>query len=96
MCLSKSRFLLTASLFLTTAVCIACSNHSGPNSVAADSGKIPITTKSDEARKEFLQGRDLSERLLANDSLPHFEKAIALRPRVRFRRTGSRQQFRHR
>jgi len=80
MCLSKSRFLLTATLFLCTAVCIACSNHSSPNSVAADSGKIPITTKSDEARKEFLQGRDLSERLLANDSVPHFEKAIALDP----------------
>ena len=53
MCLSKSRFLLTATLFLCTAVCIACSNHSSPNSVAADSGKIPITTKSDEARKEY-------------------------------------------
>lgn len=53
----------------------------GCNSVHAnDDGKIPITTKSDEARNEFLLGRDLSERLLAQDSLQHFEKAIALDP----------------
>jgi len=77
---SKSRLLRSAGLLLATAASMACSNHSGPNSVAADSGKMPITTKSEGARKEFLQGRDLSERLLANDSLPHFEKAIALDP----------------
>ena len=87
------------SAFLFSAVTwgfAARATVAAPADTASDIGKIPITTKSDEARKEFLQGRDLSERLLANDSLPHFEKAIALRPRVRFRRTGSRQQFRHR
>ena len=43
-------------------------------------GKIPVTTASEEARKEFLQGRDLAERLLAQDSIQHFDKAIALDP----------------
>jgi tetratricopeptide (TPR) repeat protein len=48
---------------------------------AADSsktGKLPVTTASEDARKEFLQGRDLAERLLAQDSIPHFDKAISL------------------
>ncbi len=43
-------------------------------------GKIPVTTSSEEARKEFLQGRDLAERLLAQDSIQHFDKAVALDP----------------
>src|SRR4051812_5811099 len=43
-------------------------------------GKIPITTSSEEARKEFLQGRDLNEKLLIQDSIAHFDKAIALDP----------------
>src|ERR1044072_9513387 len=47
---------------------------------SADGGKIPVTTSSEEARKEFLQGRDMAERLLAQDSLQHFDKAITLDP----------------
>jgi tetratricopeptide (TPR) repeat protein len=50
------------------------------SAAASDAGKIPITTKSEEARKEFLLGRDLSERLLTQESLEHFDKAIALDP----------------
>ncbi|MGH9932801.1 MAG: tetratricopeptide repeat protein [Pyrinomonadaceae bacterium] len=46
-----------------------------PNSAA---GKIPVTTASEEARKEFLQGRDLAEKLLIQDSIQHFDKAISL------------------
>ncbi len=46
----------------------------------ANDGKVPLTTKSEDARKEYLQGRDLSEKLLAQDSLQHFDKAIALDP----------------
>jgi tetratricopeptide (TPR) repeat protein len=46
----------------------------------ADGGKIPVTTTSEEARKEFLQGRDMAERLLAQDSLQHFDKAVSLDP----------------
>lgn len=45
-----------------------------------DNGKIPVTTSSDAARKEFLQGRELAEKLQAQDSIQHFDKAIALDP----------------
>ena len=51
--------------------------RSDANSAA---GKIPITTVSDPARKEFLQGRDLNEKLLIQDSIQHFDRAIALDP----------------
>lgn len=48
------------------------------NATKRDNGKIPITTKSEEAKKEFLAGRDLAEKLLIQDSVQHFDKAIAL------------------
>ena len=41
---------------------------------------IPITTKSDEARKEYLAGRTLVENLRNTDAIPHFQRAIALDP----------------
>ena len=46
----------------------------------AAAGKIAITTSSEEARKEFLAGRDLAEKLRITDSIAHFDKAIALDP----------------
>src|ERR1051325_11174001 len=58
-------------------------NANAPNAspaAPADGGKIPVTTSSEEARKEFLQGRDMAERLLAQDSLQHFDQAIPLDP----------------
>jgi len=54
-------------------------NNTNP-SAATDSRKIPITSKSEDARKEFLLGRDLFDRGLVQDAIPHFEKAIALDP----------------
>ena len=45
---------------------------------AASAGKIATTTASEEARKEFVKGRDLAERLLIQDSIQHFDKAISL------------------
>jgi tetratricopeptide (TPR) repeat protein len=42
-----------------------------------DTGKVPITTSSEEAKKEFLLGRDLVERTLVQKSIGHFESAIA-------------------
>jgi tetratricopeptide (TPR) repeat protein len=45
-----------------------------------DSGKIPVTTSSAEAKTEFLAGRDLAEKLLITDSLQHYDKAISLDP----------------
>ena len=44
----------------------------------ADGGKIPITTSSAEAKAEFLQGRDMVEKLLITDAVAHFQKAVAL------------------
>lgn len=35
---------------------------------------MPVTTSSEEARKEFLAGRDLT------DLIAHYDKAIALDP----------------
>src|SRR5215469_1872495 len=49
-------------------------------STESDNGRIPITTSSEEAKKEFLLGREVSEKLLAQESLKHFDKAIALDP----------------
>ncbi|MGA2695944.1 MAG: tetratricopeptide repeat protein [Terriglobales bacterium] len=47
---------------------------------SSDNGKIPITTESEEARNEFLAGRDLSDKLLAHESLAHFDQAISMDP----------------
>src|SRR4051812_44588208 len=80
----SARFALAVILLLISITAwISCSKSSnGVQSVSAASsdGKIPITTKSEEARREFLLGRDLSEKLLAQDSLQHFDKALALDP----------------
>lgn len=46
----------------------------------AEQGKIPITTKSEDARREYLLGRDLAEGLQFHNSVAHFEQAIALDP----------------
>jgi tetratricopeptide (TPR) repeat protein len=81
--LNDSTRLVLAAIVALSAVTGGCKQSSGEGDVAAamsDSGKVPITTKSEEARREFLQGRDLFERLLAQDSLQHFDKAIALDP----------------
>ena len=50
------------------------------SNATANNGKIAVTTSSDEARKEFLAGRDLAERLRITDSIAHFDKAISLDP----------------
>jgi tetratricopeptide (TPR) repeat protein len=76
------RLVVISSLLLSLGAWTACSrsgNASGSVS-ASTTDKLPITTKSEEARKEFLAGRDLSERLLAHDSIAHFDKAVALDP----------------
>ena len=40
-------------------------------------GKITVTTMSSEAKNDFLQGRDLFEKLRQRESLTYFENAIA-------------------
>ena len=42
-----------------------------------DKSKMQITTSSEEARAEFLKGRELFEKLRGQESLQHFENAIA-------------------
>ncbi len=73
------RLALAVILAFATTVWNACSNaNTGSTSPNVATGKIPITTKSEQARKEFLTGRDLSEKLLGQESLEHFDKALAL------------------
>jgi len=74
--------LLAQSVMLSAALLSACNDTSGNTSsaAAASGGKLPVTTRSDQAKQEFLQGRDLSERLLGQESLQHFDKALSLDP----------------
>jgi len=48
-----------------------------PVLAVAQDGKVPITTKSEEARQHYLKGRDLFERLRATDAHEQFQKAAA-------------------
>jgi tetratricopeptide (TPR) repeat protein len=76
-----TRFGSIAALVLSAAIWTACNKTSNVSAAASsDGGKIPITTKSEDARNEFVQGRALSDKLLGQDSLQHFDKAIALDP----------------
>jgi tetratricopeptide (TPR) repeat protein len=54
------------------------SSTAATSTTSAGAGKLPITASSEEAKTEFLTGRDLAERLLAQDSIQHFDKAISL------------------
>ncbi len=87
-------FLLCAMVALSAVAWTGCATTSGDGKTptatttgsapaatnATAAGKLPVTTASDEARKEFLQGRDLAERLLIQDSVQHFDKALSLDP----------------
>ena len=79
--------LLLLSLIIATSVALTgCTQVTdAPNAPVATNrdsaaGKIPVTTSSEEARKEFLQGRDLNEKLLIQDSIAHYDRAISLDP----------------
>jgi len=64
----------------------ACAKKEAPAPVVEthptplNAGKIPVTSASADAKTEFLQGRDLAEKLLITDSIAHFEKAASLDP----------------
>ena len=80
-------FLSAAVLALCAAALTGCapagevaSNSAPAPAASPGGGKIPVTTSSEEARKEFTQARDMAERLLAQDSLQHYDKAISLDP----------------
>jgi tetratricopeptide (TPR) repeat protein len=81
---------LFLTLGIVTGLAISgCAKKEGPAPAAAaqaveptpaGDGKIPVTTSSAEAKAEFLQGRDLVEKLLITDSIAHFQKAVSLDP----------------
>ncbi len=80
---SRLLFLIIAATFALAGCANVPENTktaSAANTEPGGAGKIPITTASEEARKEFLQGRDLNEKLLIQDSIAHFDKAIQLDP----------------
>jgi tetratricopeptide (TPR) repeat protein len=77
-----SRSFLWVALFSALAV-MSCQQGNTATASAPtkdNNGKIPVTTSSDEARKEYLAGRDLQEKLRITDSIAHFDKAISLDP----------------
>lgn len=66
---------------LYVAVCVVgLIMFSGCAKKKVDDGKIPVTTSSEEAKKEFLQGRDLAEKQRIQNSIQHFENAVAKDP----------------
>src|ERR1044071_4307727 len=87
--ISSTVYVFVAIVALSAATltgCAAAGNERKSPTAATSSnaspatGKLPVTTASEEAKKEFLQGRDLAERLLIQDSIQHFDKAISLDP----------------
>jgi tetratricopeptide (TPR) repeat protein len=92
----SSLFFLVVVVALSAATWSGCAPPSGdvkPSATgsptaSSSSGKLPVTATSEEAKKEFLQGRDLSERLLAQDSIQHFDKAISLDPNFAYAELG--------
>lgn len=68
-------FLRTARRLALFALLFALAAYASGNGT-----KIPITTSSEEARQAFLKGRDLFERLQGQESLQHFDQAIAQDP----------------
>lgn len=74
---------LIVTLGLALSACQQTETSSAPGTAptAKDAtGKIAVTTSSEEARKEYLAGRDLQEKLRITDSIQHFDKAISLDP----------------
>ncbi len=71
------KFALCTTFFAASAMFWTACNKTKV-AASSDNGKIPVTTKSEEARNEFLTGRDLSDKLLAHESLAHFDQAISM------------------
>ena len=72
---------ILALLLIASFAVIAQTKSNEPSKSAhasAETDKIPVTSASEEAKKEFLMGRDLAEKLLVQDSIQHYDKAIAL------------------
>jgi tetratricopeptide (TPR) repeat protein len=85
--LRRLRFIGPFVLLVSALALLGCeqvepnrASASAPSATTGKDGKIPITTSSEEARKEYLAGRDLQEKLRITDSIAHFDKAISLDP----------------
>lgn len=79
----RQAIVVFTSLIVAVIVLASCEQteaNKSQTASATNNGKIPVTTSSQEARKEFLAGRDLVEKLRITDSIQHFDKAIALDP----------------
>jgi tetratricopeptide (TPR) repeat protein len=74
------------ALLIASVVALSgCTVEQGNKPLASDKasnagGKIAVTSSSEDARKEFLLGRDLQEKLQVQDSIQHYDKAISLDP----------------
>ncbi|HTY42513.1 MAG TPA: tetratricopeptide repeat protein [Thermoanaerobaculia bacterium] len=84
-----SRFLTLSSLAAALVLAAGCAPKEAPAPAAsaeavspkpAGDGKIPITTASEAAKVEYLQGRTLVDNLRITDSEAHFQKALELDP----------------
>lgn len=67
---------LSTALVITTWIMVLPVSAQPP----APSGKMPITTSSQDAKTLYLQGRDLLEKLRATDARRLFEQAVAKDP----------------
>lgn len=73
----KEKMMRKLNLKKSATLIAICALLFAGNSFADDqSGKIPITTSSEEALKYYLQGRDLADKLRRQESLKFFEKAV--------------------
>ena len=88
-------FVLAAVVALSAAMWSGCATTTNDNGKSANSttatssdGKLPVTTSSAEAKAEFLKARDMAERLLAQDSIQHYDKAISLDPNFAYAELG--------
>lgn len=68
------KFILSGFIFLTSFLMVlvlltGCTKKE-------DEGKVPITAVSEEAKQDFLNGRDIFEKLKFQESLQHFENAL--------------------
>ena len=82
--MSRKVSFLALPILLAVVGVFACSKAEEPKSQAPatpQNTKIPITTSSEDARKEFVTARDMAERLLLTESIEHYDKAISLDPK---------------
>ena len=69
---SKAKLILVAIVAVTLIGLVGCE--------AEKNSLVPITTDSDEALAAYLTGRDLAEKIRAQEARPYFEKAVELDP----------------